>query len=64
MEDIKIICVDCGNERIFTVEEQKTFAERTDEFGKPWTIPKRCIPCAKARKQKIQKERGGGYSRN
>ena len=57
MEEIKIKCVDCGGERIFTVEEQKTFADRRDDFGNAWSLPKRCKECAKIRKDKLNHDR-------
>lgn len=45
MEDKTIICKDCGREFVFTVGEQKFYAEKgfTNE-------PVRCPECRKARK--------------
>ena len=49
--DKQLQCVDCGNEFIFSAEEQEFFAEKgyTNE-------PKRCVACRQARRS----ERGGG----
>lgn len=52
-EDIKIICKDCGQEFIFTVNEQKFY----EEHG--YVLPKRCKFCRNARtlrKNKINKD--------
>ncbi len=45
MEDKKIICKDCGKEFIFTVGEQKFYAEKGFTSD-----PVRCADCRKARK--------------
>ncbi len=46
MEDITLLCKDCGKEFVFTVGEQEFFAEKgfTNQ-------PVRCQACRKARKQ-------------
>lgn len=49
MEDKKIICKDCGKEFVFSVGEQKFFAEKGLTFD-----PVRCPECRKIRK--AQKE--------
>ncbi len=50
MEDKKIICRDCGKEFLFTVGEQKFFAEKgfTND-------PVRCPECRKAKKAAREK---------
>ena len=45
-EDKKIKCQDCGEEFIFSVNEQKFYEE------KGFTEPKRCRLCRLARKSK------------
>lgn len=51
MEDKKIICKDCGKEFIFTVGEQKFFAEKgfTND-------PVRCPECRKKRREARAKQ--------
>ncbi len=44
MEDIKIVCKDCGNEFTFSAGEQEFYAQ------KGFTNPVRCPECRKARK--------------
>ena len=46
MEDKTLVCVDCGDEFVFTASEQEFFAEKgfTNE-------PKRCPDCRAKRKQ-------------
>ncbi len=48
-EDRTLVCGDCGEEFVFTADEQEFFAE------KGFQEPKRCKPCRGRRK-----ERGGG----
>lgn len=50
MEDKKIVCRDCGKEFLFTVGEQKFFAEKgfTND-------PVRCPECRKAKKAAREK---------
>ena len=55
MADKTISCQDCGNEFIFTEEEQNYYAE------KGFQDPKRCKPCRMARKR--QNPRGGSGGR-
>ncbi|MFQ5649830.1 MAG: zinc-ribbon domain-containing protein [bacterium] len=50
MPDSTLICVDCGNEFVFSEGEQEFYKERGFEE------PKRCKPCREQRK----KNRGGG----
>ena len=47
MEDIMLVCKDCGKEFVFTVGEQQFYAEKgfTNQ-------PVRCPACRKARKQR------------
>lgn len=55
MEDKTLICVDCGEEFIFTVGEQEFYKEKqlTSE-------PKRCKPC----RDKKKKNHRSNYDRN
>ena len=46
MEDKIIKCQDCGQEFVFTVNDQKFYEE------KGFTPPKRCKACREARKNK------------
>ena len=46
-EDWVLRCVDCGQEFTFSVDEQLFFT------SKQLSIPKRCKPCRKARRQSI-----------
>lgn len=48
MEDITIVCVDCSKSFIFSASEQKYFQDRQ------LTQPKRCPPCRKARRSRLQ----------
>ena len=52
-EDKSITCTDCGQEFVFSADEQELFQQRgyTNE-------PKRCLDCRNARKQNSG---GGGY---
>lgn len=51
---IKIKCQDCGNEFIFTENEQKWF----EEHG--FIQPKRCKYCRKQRKNQIERRNNDG----
>ena len=57
MEDKTLVCVDCGNEFIFTASEQEFFAEKgfTNE-------PKRCADC-RAKKKQMRNRRGYNQDR-
>ena len=57
MEDKTIICKDCGNEFIFTVQEQEFYAEKGFQ-----NEPARCLPCRRSRKQQMNR-RGEGSER-
>lgn len=52
--DKQLVCVDCGNEFIFSAAEQEFFAEKgyTNE-------PKRCVTCRQSRRS----DRGDGSAR-
>lgn len=52
MQDKVIVCKDCGNEFVFTVQEQEFYAEKGFQND-----PARCLACRRARKQ--QANRGG-----
>ena len=53
MEDITLVCKDCGKEFVFTVGEQEFFKEKGFEND-----PVRCPECRKARKsQKFNRDR-------
>ena len=45
MEDKTLVCVDCGNEFIFTAGEQEFYKEKGFD-----NEPKRCLDCRKAKK--------------
>lgn len=45
-EDKKLVCADCGNEFIFSADEQAYYAEKGFE-----NEPKRCKPCRGKRKE-------------
>lgn len=51
MEDRVLVCKDCGQEFVFSVQEQEFFAEKGFQND-----PARCLDCRKARKQ--QNHRG------
>jgi CxxC-x17-CxxC domain-containing protein len=53
-EDKSLTCADCGNEFIFSAEEQEFFQSKgyTNE-------PKRCLPCRQARKSERYGNSGG-----
>ena len=54
-----IICADCGNEFVFTADEQEFYA------SKGYSSPKRCPACRKNRKQQRSVgHHGGRGSRN
>jgi len=46
MEDKTLVCKECGNEFLFTVQEQEFFAEKGF-----LNEPARCLSCRRARKQ-------------
>lgn len=49
MEDIKLVCKDCGAEFLFTVGEQEYYKEKGLE-----NQPKRCPECRKAKKSRMR----------
>lgn len=49
-QDQPLICQDCTAEFIFSARDQEFFAQRN------FTAPKRCRPCAKARRQTLHQE--------
>lgn len=49
MEDITLVCKDCGKEFVWTVGEQEYFKAHGLE-----NQPKRCADCRKARKAKAK----------
>lgn len=49
MEDIKLVCVDCGGEFLFTVGEQEYYKEKGLE-----NQPKRCPECRRAKKARMR----------
>jgi len=50
MEDKTIICKDCGNEFVFTVQEQEFYAEKGFQ-----NEPARCLSCRRSRKQQMNR---------
>lgn len=50
MEDKVLICKDCGNEFIFSVQEQEFFAEKGFQ-----NEPARCLDCRRLHKQQANK---------
>lgn len=58
MEDITLVCKDCGKEFAFTVREQEFYKEKGFENN-----PVRCFECRKARKQQKTGGGGGGWSK-
>lgn len=58
MEDKKKVCVDCGNEFIFTVGEQEFYAEKGFQ-----NEPTRCATCRKANKEKRNSQRRNNGNR-
>ncbi len=55
MEDKTIVCSDCGEDFIFTVQEQEFYKEKGFE-----NEPRRCKPC---RQKKKAMRSGGGFGR-
>lgn len=53
LKDKTLICVDCGEEFIFSVGEQRYF------ISKGLSIPKRCSECRLSRRQHIVPEGSG-----
>ena len=56
-EDKTITCTDCGQDFVFSADEQELFQTRgyTND-------PKRCLDCRNARKQNSNSSMGGGGS--
>ncbi len=54
LEEKKLSCSDCGEEFIFTVDEQEFYIEKGFE-----NEPKRCKPCRQQRKTQRSGGRGG-----
>ncbi|MEG1752132.1 MAG: zinc-ribbon domain-containing protein [Clostridia bacterium] len=54
MEDIKLVCKDCGKEFFFTVGEQEFYAQKGFE-----NKPTRCADCRRAFKQQRNNNRYG-----
>lgn len=53
METINATCIDCSQGFEISVGEQKFFASKKGDDGKPMTLPKRCPDCrAKKKAQK------------
>ncbi len=52
MEDKTIVCKDCGEEFVWTVQEQEFFAEKGFK-----NEPSRCLVCRKTRRQQNSGER-------
>lgn len=50
MENVTVVCKDCGTEFVIEAKEQEWYKEQGFE------LPKRCPSCRKARKQ-AQRER-------
>ncbi len=57
MEDKTLVCKECGNEFIFSAQEQEFYAEKGFQ-----NEPARCFTCRKARKQMMNNRRGEGQS--
>lgn len=51
MKDRILLCKDCGNEFVFTVGEQKFFADKGIKED-----PIRCPECRKAKKERLNKK--------
>ena len=49
MEDITLVCKDCGKEFVFTAGEQEFYKEKGLE-----NQPKRCPECRKAKKARVR----------
>lgn len=49
MEDITLVCKDCGEEFLFTVGEQEYYKEKGLE-----NQPKRCLKCRRAKKARMR----------
>ena len=48
-KDLTLRCVDCGEDFIFSVDEQQFFLEK---IGKDYTNPKRCRKCRAAKRER------------
>lgn len=59
MADIKINCKDCGNEFLFTENEQAFYKEKGFE-----NQPVRCPSCRRLKKSRNDSDRGRKFSRN
>ena len=53
MEDKKLICKECGDEFILTIDDQQFYAE------KGFKEPKRCKDCRRLRRAKVIGPEGG-----
>jgi len=51
-EDKVLVCVDCGEEFVFTAGEQEFYAEKGFD-----NVPKRCRQCRTSRKQERRRPR-------
>ncbi len=58
MEDKTLVCKDCGNEFIFSAQEQEFYAEKGFQ-----NEPARCLTCRRARKQQINDRKNDGRER-
>jgi hypothetical protein len=57
-EDVEVKCEDCGDLFLFTVGDQKFYAD------KDYTPPKRCAICRQARKESAQQNREQAHARH
>jgi len=48
-KDLKILCVDCGNEFDFTSVDHEFFKEK---IGADYKLPRRCAKCRAAKRQR------------
>jgi hypothetical protein len=56
MPDKTIKCADCGQDFVFTEQEQEHYRRLVDEGKfKEYNEPKRCQPCRVARKKSVQR---------
>ena len=49
LQDINLVCKDCGNDFIFSVAEQEFFNKKGFDEQ-----PKRCVSCRRKKRQKAQ----------
>ena len=55
MEDINKKCVDCGEEFVYTVNDQQFYSTKVDaKTGESFLPPKRCRSCRIAKKQRYE----------